>query len=687
MSNPRYLEVDSTYRNRNDWPLAADFQIPIAQTGRKGIKDAVDPVSESASLKVWQSNRFDNNPTALTPSTLNIHFVSTAPPPVSATTGTIVIIVQSIVPIGTAAVMQRQKDYYAAAVVNEPVSNAKARIISSTFMGTDSTTGLDRMSLTLTTSLGTLVSGTALEIIDPTDFTSVSSPWIFVPNGRLQSNAYVSTVIHNQTKNQTRPLKDYQSFTHLGRIDTSGSATGTNTTGPIIAPNPNPWVTTDIYSIRINTPQLCDDISAAPPLGVPLLTLEGLQYIPGVAPNHRSFNLNPLLTNTGRDYTGNFLEINYQRLTGTTGLIPLTPTTVDLTLGVARANDLFVGCSLTITNLAGNNSTGETRVITSYDGSTEIATVSPGFSDIPLINTPYVLECPQEAKRIVKYADYRDIGLPSSQPTGANPFIDFPATASNKSGFYQDLYIIFLSGVPSNNLRLITNYQVTTNPITGAVTRRAFLSSALPGVPAPLDFTITSGVTLPFSYSIAPGEIALNIFQAPAGGPPNTYQYACILPFSYDNLNPFVYTGSLVSQQDMVCYEVELLNLVLPNFVLAVAGGGNIAYYPYVYVELSNVSAAGAHLKNIIYSNNPNSTRVLFRAAIDDVPNPITSTFIKIDGDGAVQTIKFKPNDTLKFRVTMQCGHTFETIQDEWFSPTIPNPTAQISAYFSLKRL
>ena len=38
MSNPRYLEVDSTYRNRNDWPLAADFQIPIAQTGRKGTK-------------------------------------------------------------------------------------------------------------------------------------------------------------------------------------------------------------------------------------------------------------------------------------------------------------------------------------------------------------------------------------------------------------------------------------------------------------------------------------------------------------------------------------------------------------------------------------------------------------------------------------------------------------------------
>ena len=98
--------------------------------------------------------------------------------------------------------------------------------------------------------------------------------------------------------------------------------------------------------------------------------------------------------------------------------------------------------------------------------------------------------------------------------------------------------------------------------------------------------------------------------------------FSCILPFTYDNLNPFVYTGSLISQEEMVCYQIELLNLILPNTTLTVGNGGSIAYYPYVYVELQNVSACGANLKNIIYSNNPNSTKVLFRAAIDDVPNP-----------------------------------------------------------------
>jgi hypothetical protein len=160
-----------------------------------------------------------------------------------------------------------------------------------------------------------------------------------------------------------------------------------------------------------------------------------------------------------------------------------------------------------------------------------------------------------------------------------------------------------------------------------------------------------------------------------------------ILPFSYDNLNAFNYTGSLVSQQEMVCYEIELLNLVLPNDTLAVGDGGRIAFYPYIYVEISNVSTPGARLKNIIYSNNPNSTNMIFRVPIDDIPTPILSPFIKVDGDGMVQTIKFKPNDNLFFSVRLANGQIYETTLPEPSPPAPPNPRAQISAMFTMRRL
>jgi hypothetical protein len=158
-----------------------------------------------------------------------------------------------------------------------------------------------------------------------------------------------------------------------------------------------------------------------------------------------------------------------------------------------------------------------------------------------------------------------------------------------------------------------------------------------------------------------------------------------VLQFTRDNAVPFCYTGSLVSQQEMVCYEIELINLILPNKTLTT--GGRIAFYPHVYVELQNVSGASAGTKCVIYSNNPNAKRMLFRAAIDDIPNPVISPFVKIDGDGMVQTVKFKPNDNFKFGVYLPNGDPLETVDSDQLSPIPPDPLLQVSALFSMRRL
>lgn len=162
---------------------------------------------------------------------------------------------------------------------------------------------------------------------------------------------------------------------------------------------------------------------------------------------------------------------------------------------------------------------------------------------------------------------------------------------------------------------------------------------------------------------------------------PLVNSYIEILNFSYDNLNPFIYTGSTTSQQELVCYEVELLSLILPTETIDVANGGSISYYPYIYVELSNTCSSS---RNIIYSNNPHSTKQLFRVPVFDIQeNPV---FTKIGG-GMSQTIKFKPNDTLYFAVTLPNGEIYENIISEKFSPFVPESRIQISAMFSLKRL
>lgn len=233
---------------------------------------------------------------------------------------------------------------------------------------------------------------------------------------------------------------------------------------------------------------------------------------------------------------------------------------------------------------------------------------------------------------------------------------------------YKDMYIRIQGGTTFDYLhKVYPNQQYNTPPL-GEIRRIINYEGSDNSTTPP---TPIRKVTISPPFSVAPDD-NMN-FE--------------ILPFSYDNFNPFIYTGSLVSQQEMVCYEIELLNLVLPNKTLNVGQGTRISFYPYVYIEIANVSSASAGMLNTIYSNNPNSTRMVFRATVDDTSNPFTSSFLKIDGHGMVQTLKFKPNDNLRFSVRLPNGEFFKLMEEENYSPLAPKEEIQISALFSIKRL
>jgi len=154
-------------------------------------------------------------------------------------------------------------------------------------------------------------------------------------------------------------------------------------------------------------------------------------------------------------------------------------------------------------------------------------------------------------------------------------------------------------------------------------------------------------------------------------------------PFSFDNAIPFSYNGTLVQQN--ICYEFELLQLILPNFTLKTGFGSKIAFYPYVYVELSNVSSSGSRLVNMMHSNNPNAVRMLFKVPMYDIIDAETTPFVRLVAIGMIHTMKFKPDDNLFFKVLLPNGDVFDTIQPEYYSPSIPNFEAQVSALFRYK--
>jgi hypothetical protein len=283
----------------------------------------------------------------------------------------------------------------------------------------------------------------------------------------------------------------------------------------------------------------------------------------------------------------------------------------------------------------------------------------------------------QTIRRILRYETFtgKTPGISDDNIT-----IKFPNTASKINGYYNNAHIQIMSGVSIGNTRKIVNYTVTgiePNLSRVATVEREFTDNGngtlgSGGNTAPIqdnvEFTFR---TIFLDKSLDQRKTQNTPFQ--------------IFQFSHDNHNPFVYTGSM--QQEVVCYQIELLNIIIPNKILNCGVGSRIAYYPYIYVELSNISGSSSGMKNSIYSNNPNATSMVFRVPIYDVQNPTNSSFVKLDGDGMTQTLKFKPNDSIFFSVHLSNGELFKTLENETYAPLSPNPEIQISAAFSFKRV
>lgn len=296
-----------------------------------------------------------------------------------------------------------------------------------------------------------------------------------------------------------------------------------------------------------------------------------------------------------------------------------------------NANDAYYGYYLY------NETRNEARVINSYDYITHLVSVDASVYPV----TSWTATD--------NYSIRKEVSIYVTTVTASNTTSVKLASGSSITDYYANQFIRLRatvygsdSSLPSDEIRRIISYDATNNTVY---------------------FTPSFSSIVPIASTVE------------------------ILQFSYDNLNPFVYNGSLVSQQEAVCFSISLLKLVLPNQTLKTGQGSRIAFYPYVYVEFSNVTGSNSGARNLIISNNPNSTRMLFRANINDVQNPIVTTFVKVSGDGMRQYIKFKPNDTLRFSVHLPNGDLYDTILNENFSPLAPNPLIQISAIFEISRV
>lgn len=557
MSSTRYLEINSTYRDRNLYPSPADFVVEISQSGQKDRKQALDPVCESSPILSW-NNSFLEDTAAFTTAenTDSITVDSTY-----STSDAQILYVS----IGGTSRFRAVNGFYNGAIfsINSGGAVVRRRIASYTYInGTNAILEMDTpFPSTVFTASGVIENPTPIDTS-----TASSTIYFFIPSSLSIENAYVGAYVDlvsspgGITTLESRRIVSFNGDTHLAELS---------------APTTDNWVDNGTaaeansnFAIRYALP--CNEGDLL-----------------GVSTNGKVLQLASTVTSNPDQVIGSFLR-----------MIEPVPT-------------------------AGTFSTA----------------TAPCY----------------EERRIVNF--YGDDGVFSAIAVAGTTFTII-------TGSTQDFTGAFITNSTAGETRLISSYNTAT--------KSGVVSSAWGG-----------GVLAGDAYFIRTIELQSGFTTAPTtGAGNNAYELEC---YTRDNWNPFNYTGSLVSAQQSVCYEIELINLILPNSTLVT--GGRAIFYPYLYVKFESVSSASAGHKGVIYSNNPHANAMMFRAVVDDNAQPANSPFIKIDSDGMVQTLKFKTTDNFRFGVYLPNGVLFQTVEQDYYSPTVPNPLVQISALFSLKKV
>ena len=156
-----------------------------------------------------------------------------------------------------------------------------------------------------------------------------------------------------------------------------------------------------------------------------------------------------------------------------------------------------------------------------------------------------------------------------------------------------------------------------------------------------------------------------------------------LVSFSHDNFSPMMYSGTMVSANEAVCYDLSLSVLSLPNTFLRT--GGSIAFYPFLYVLLENITSPTSAAPSLIYSNNPETARAVFVATCFPTPDPSIQRFISLSSSVS-HSLKFKPNDAVRFSIYLSDGSLFQPLVPAVLSPYPYQVGEQVYVVFSLYR-
>jgi len=206
----KYIEIDSTYRDRNKFPNPSNFEILVSQSGSKdNVLTSIDPVSYAAPRITYIPsviNTITYVPPLGTPA-LSIAYAQTL--------ASIICIFPSVLNAS------KISDYYRGCQIRmqfivASVSSADTFIITSwNYLSTDNL-GKDIFRVNLDKSLPTIPANcTSVTIFCTTQYTN---GFVFIPTGETSSQTYKNWYVYNETQNLYSKILTYDGSYALASI-------------------------------------------------------------------------------------------------------------------------------------------------------------------------------------------------------------------------------------------------------------------------------------------------------------------------------------------------------------------------------------------------------------------------------------------------------------------------------------
>lgn len=638
----QYLELDSSYRNRKEYPLPSSFQVHSDLGQPVNKMTAMDPVSEQSLVMKWRLNNFcvqtNNKPSFGIELKPIVKKVGTTPVP---TNGYKLHTLESVVLGG----LQPMNNYYSGAILHVSNPPQSVRIAEYTYIG-------NNMCLIRTENKILYGSDTVLQIVDPSTACDSSvvkdrqDTLLFVPGGSGNAT-YNYYELYNITKSKSFRIDFHECRFNMIKVDSNI----TNQLGSC------DWVELRkvIHRLRHN--------------------LDFIDY-KTITAHLSPFSFPFKIGQRPIAQSGDFIEISKDVEYGIAEYCLSDPTQIRLSDNVSTVNGAYDGCTIRLicSNFSSTSFTTEDRKIISYYGDTRVATVSKPFvNDLSLYaKWEFIIFPPTETSRIknvvnevlrVSKIGNNTLDLKSS----LNTFV------SKTNSFYKDFYLNqevgFLYGYIVHH---IVTYDSAGNVLTNViVVNKEFYDSINDTLPVCIN---SCQLFTPFKRNVFCDKKNLNA------------ERFVVLEYSFDNHVHI--KGSSHSSETMVKksreeYKMNLVKLVLPNLPLTSGNGGYITDYPFVYVKLSNSD----FMSNISHfmTNSRNANGMSFKVMMVDKVDE-TSRFVNLSCD-MPNFLYVDLTKDLQFSVHLPDGSLFQTLESDTSSPYCPNNNVQINALFTLQRV